>query len=99
MPIAAFISISHAPDAVTPGRPATAIRPGLGIQPARWAAVAVLLAVLLAVVWLGQTLALRYQVGQQSSRANQDAAAHLASQLSVDQPSRPFVQARLVSRT
>ena len=95
MPIAAFISVSHAPAAVTPGRPATALRPGLGIQPARWAAVAVLLVVLLAVVWLGQTLALRYQVGQQSSQANQDAAAHMASQLSVDQPSRPFVQVRL----
>ena len=81
MPIAAFTSVSRAPAAVTPGRPATAIRPGLGIQPARWAAVAVLLAVLLAMVWLGEMLALRYQVGQQSSQANQDAAAHLARQL------------------
>lgn len=74
-----------------PGRSATRARPSIGIQPALSAAVAVLLAL----VWLGQTLALRHQVGRQSSQANQDAAVHMASQLAVDQPSRPFVQVQL----
>ncbi len=106
MPIAAFTSITLAPAAAPPEMAALpAARPALaralslargrtraiGIQPAAWAAVALLLAL----VWLGQTLALRQQLGQQAGQANQEAAARMARLLAADQPSRAFVQARL----
>ena len=63
----------------------------IGIQPAVWAAVAVLLTM----VWLGQALALRHQVGQQLGQANQDAALRMVRLLPPEPSSRAVVQTRL----